>query len=57
MVEADALVLPHLCAIREQLDTLNDRMLELTQRLGNLEVQAGSLFGASKTKKTKTCHG
>jgi hypothetical protein len=38
MVEPDNVVLQHLRSIREQLDTLNDRVLELMQPAGNLEV-------------------
>ena len=39
MAEPNNVVLQHLRAIREQLDTLNNRVLELTQRAGTLEVQ------------------
>ncbi|MGZ9089849.1 MAG: hypothetical protein ACXW3Q_14300 [Rhodoplanes sp.] len=41
--EPDNIVLQHLRAIRTQLDTLNDRVLELTQCVGNLEVQVASI--------------
>jgi hypothetical protein len=35
--EPNLIVVQHLRAIRTQLDTLNDRVLELTQRVGNSE--------------------
>jgi predicted nucleic acid-binding Zn-ribbon protein len=43
MSEADNLVLQHLRAIREQLDTLNQRQIETVQRIGTLEVQVANL--------------
>jgi predicted nucleic acid-binding Zn-ribbon protein len=43
MAEPDNVVLQHLRAIREQLDTLNDRVLEVTQPLGSLEVQVANI--------------
>ncbi|MEI9803713.1 MAG: hypothetical protein WDN48_03595 [Pseudolabrys sp.] len=43
MTEAESLVLQHLRAIREQLETQNVRLLELTQCVGNLEVQMGHM--------------
>ena len=43
MTEAENLVLQHLRAIREQMDTMNGRILELTQRMGNVEVQLANL--------------
>jgi hypothetical protein len=43
MDEPDNIVLQHLRAIREQLDMLNERQLEMIQRLGNLEVQVANL--------------
>jgi hypothetical protein len=42
-VELDNLVLQHPRAIRDQLDTLNERQLEIIQRLGNLEVQVANM--------------
>jgi len=36
-------VLQHLRLIREQLDTVSERQLEMIQRLGNIEVQAASM--------------
>lgn len=41
--EPDDLILQHLRAIREQLDTLNHRQLEMMQRLGNVEVSLANL--------------
>jgi predicted nucleic acid-binding Zn-ribbon protein len=41
--ETDSLVLQHLSAIREQFDLTNDRLLELTQRVGSIEVQIANL--------------
>jgi predicted nucleic acid-binding Zn-ribbon protein len=41
--DVDNVVLQHLRAIREQLDTLNDRTLELPQPMGNLEVQVANI--------------
>jgi endonuclease III len=43
MVESDNIVLEHLRAIREQLNTGSERQLEMMQRLGNLEVQTSNL--------------
>jgi archaellum component FlaC len=43
MTEPDNVVLQHLRAIRTQLDTLNERQLEMMQRLGSLEVQVSNL--------------
>ena len=43
MTETEGLVLQHLRAIREQMDTLNARQLEMMQRIGNLEVQLANL--------------
>jgi archaellum component FlaC len=43
MSEPDNIVLAHLRAIREQLDTLNERQLEFMQRLGSVEVQVSNL--------------
>ena len=43
MTEPDNVVIQHLRPIREQLDTLNVRQLEMMQRLGGVEV---SLAGA-----------
>ena len=43
MVEPDNVVLQHLRAIREQLDTLNNRVLELTQPMGSMEVQVANI--------------
>ncbi|KAA5601702.1 hypothetical protein [Blastochloris sulfoviridis] len=43
MSETDNLVLQHLRAIREQLDTLNQRQIETVQRIGALEVQVANL--------------
>lgn len=43
MAEPDNVVLQHLRAIREQLDTLNEGQLELMQPVGNLEVQVANL--------------
>ena len=43
MTEAENLVLQHLRAILEQLDTLNARQIEMMQRIGALEVQMGHL--------------
>jgi hypothetical protein len=41
--EPDSLVLQHLRAIREQIDLVNDRLLELTQRVGSIEVQIANV--------------
>jgi len=41
--EPDNIVLQHLPAIREQLDTLNDRQLEMMQRLGAVELGLANL--------------
>jgi hypothetical protein len=38
MTEPDNIVIQHLRAIREQLDTLNERQLEMTQRLGSVDL-------------------
>lgn len=43
MAEPDNIVLMHLRAIREQIDTLNERQLEFMQRLGSVEVQISNL--------------
>lgn len=43
MTEAEKLILQYLCAIREQLETMNERALHLTQRVGNLVVQMTNL--------------
>ncbi|NJO54562.1 MAG: hypothetical protein HC829_06730 [Bacteroidales bacterium] len=43
MSETGNLVLQHLRAIREQLDTLNQRQIETVQRIGALEVQVANL--------------
>jgi hypothetical protein len=43
MAEPDNVVLQHLRLIREQLDMVGERQLEMIQRLGNLEVQGASL--------------
>ena len=43
MTEPESLILQHLRAIREQLDTLNGRQLEFMQRLGGVEVQLANL--------------
>ncbi|NJL09164.1 MAG: hypothetical protein HC900_13695 [Methylacidiphilales bacterium] len=43
MSETDNLVLQHLRAIREQLDTLNQRQIETVQRMDALEVQVANL--------------
>ncbi|MBI1205211.1 MAG: hypothetical protein GC182_22120 [Rhodopseudomonas sp.] len=44
MTEAENLVLQHLRAIREQMDTMSNRVLELTQRTGHAEVQLANIF-------------
>jgi hypothetical protein len=44
--EPDNIVLSHLRPMRTQLDTLNDRVLDLTQRVGNSEVQLASVRSA-----------
>jgi predicted nucleic acid-binding Zn-ribbon protein len=41
--EPDNIVLQHLRAIREQLDTLNERQLEMMQRLGAVELAIANL--------------
>jgi hypothetical protein len=43
MAEPDNLVLQHLRAIRETQDNHTDRLLELTQCVGNLEVPVSNL--------------
>jgi ParB-like chromosome segregation protein Spo0J len=43
MTEPDNVVIQHLRAIREQLDTLNVRQLEMMQRLGAVEVSLANL--------------
>jgi len=43
MTETESLVLQHLRALREQMDTLNARQLETMQRIGALEVQMAHL--------------
>ena len=43
MAEPDNIVLQYLRSIREQLDTLNERQLEMMQRIGALEVQLANL--------------
>ena len=43
MSEPDNVVIQHLRAIREQLDTMNGRLLEVIQRVGNLELQTANL--------------
>jgi len=43
MIEPESLILQHLRGIREQLDTLNERALELVQSVGGLEVQVANL--------------
>lgn len=43
MGEPDNLVLQHLCPIRETLDVHTDRLLEIAQRMGSLEVQFANL--------------
>ena len=43
ITETENLVLQHLRALREQMDTLNARQLEMMQRIGNLEVQLANL--------------
>jgi hypothetical protein len=43
MVEPDNIVLQHLRAIRETLDNQTDRLLEITQPLGNLEVSVANI--------------
>ena len=45
MTEPDNVVLQHLRAIRDQLDTLNQRQIETMQRVGGLEVQVANLGG------------
>ena len=43
MTEPDNVVIQHLRPIREQLDTLNVRQLEMMQRLGGVEVSLANL--------------
>jgi hypothetical protein len=43
MGELDNVVLQHLRAIRETLDNHTDRLLELQQRMGGLEVQVANM--------------
>ena len=43
MTEPDNVVIQHLRAIREQLDTLNVRQLEMMQPLGGVEVCLANL--------------
>lgn len=43
MTETENLVLQHLRAIREQLDTLNERQIEMMQCVGAMEVQMAHL--------------
>jgi predicted nucleic acid-binding Zn-ribbon protein len=44
MVEPENVILQHLRAIREQLDTtLNSRVMEMTQRMGGVEVQVANM--------------
>jgi len=43
MTEPDNVVIQHLRAIPEQLDTLNVRQLEMMQRLGGVEVSLANL--------------
>ena len=43
MAEPDNVVLQHLRAIREILDNHTDRLLELQQRMGGLDVQAANI--------------
>jgi hypothetical protein len=43
MAEPDNVVLQNLRPIREQLDTLNERQLEMMQGIGNLELQVANL--------------
>ena len=43
MADPGNVVLQHSRAIREQLDTLNSGVLELTQRVGGLEVQVANI--------------
>jgi hypothetical protein len=43
MAEPDHIVIQHLRAIREQMDTLNGRQLEMMQRLGTVEVGLANL--------------
>lgn len=42
--EPDNLVLQHLRAIREQLDTVSERELEMLQRLGTIEVSLANVL-------------
>lgn len=41
--EPDNLILQHLRAMREQLDTFGERQIEMMQRLGNVEVALANL--------------
>ncbi len=43
MAEPENVVLQHLRAIREQLDTLNERALEMMQRMGAVELGLANL--------------
>jgi hypothetical protein len=43
MTETESLVLQLLRSIREQMETLNARQLEMMQRIGNLEVQFANM--------------
>ena len=43
MTERDNVVIQHLRPIREQLDALNVRQLEMMQRLGGVEVSLANL--------------
>ncbi len=43
MTETENLVLQHLRALREQVDTLNARQIETMQRIGAMEVQMGHM--------------
>lgn len=43
MAETENLVLEHLRQMRDQLSLMNERQLEIIQRLGNLEIQVANL--------------
>lgn len=43
MTKPENLILEHLRGIPEQLDLLNNRQLEFTQRMGSVEVQVSNL--------------
>jgi hypothetical protein len=43
VADPDNVVLQHLRGIREVLDTVNNRVMELTQPIGGLEVQVANM--------------